>query len=158
MKSVLLSVRPRFARSLMTGTKTAEVRRRFPNLEPGTELFIYSSSPERAVIGTLILNGINQLNIADVWATFGKQIEIESTELDAYLEGSIKASILGVRNPDLWDAPVSLSDLREKVGLEPPQSWRYLDANQSKALRELGSKRTSAGPVSAPSLEPALAF
>jgi predicted transcriptional regulator len=158
MKSVLLSVRPRFARSLMTGTKTAEVRRRFPNLEPGTELFIYSSSPDRAVIGTLILKGINQLNIADVWATFGKQIEIESTELDAYLEGSIKASILGVRNPDLWDAPVSLSDLREKVGLEPAQSWRYLDANQGKALRELGAKRTSGGPAFAPSLEPALAF
>jgi predicted transcriptional regulator len=127
-----------FAHGLMAGTKTAEVRRRFPMLSSGTELFVYSSSPVRAVVGTLILDGIDQVSSSNVWAEFGSRIEIGSAALDAYLEGKDEASILAVRNPDPWESPVSLETLRAQVGVEPPQSWRYLDSAQGSDLRRLG--------------------
>ncbi len=138
MRSVLLSVRPRFARGLLEGTKTAEVRRRFPSVPAGTELFVYSSTPIRAVLGTLILEGIDLVQASDVWAGFSDRIEIGSSELDTYLAGKREASILGVTSPDLWPNPVPLSRMRERIGLQPPQSWRYLDPEKAEVLRELG--------------------
>ena len=50
---LMLSVRPRFARALLAGTKTAEIRRRFPDVPVGTTVVLYSSSPERALLGTM---------------------------------------------------------------------------------------------------------
>lgn len=134
-KRVLLSVRPRFARGLVAGTKTAEVRRRFPELDANTEIYVYSSSPDRAVIGVVTLSEISRIAPADVWRQFSTEIEIDETDLDDYLAGVDYAAIIRVEGAVSWDRWVPLQQLRS-LGLEPAQSYRYLTAEQATALAD----------------------
>ena len=55
-RTLLLSLRPRFADAILTGAKTIEVRRRPVNASAGTPISLYASSPLRAyfVFGTRI--------------------------------------------------------------------------------------------------------
>lgn len=128
MKAILLSVKPHFANALVHGTKTCEVRRRFPALSPGTLVYLYSSSPERKVIGRARLASISTLSPPDVWRLHSSEIGIDRKFLFSYLEGVQKASLLFLDSPELWPTQMPLSLLRNKLELEPPQSFRYLDA------------------------------
>jgi predicted transcriptional regulator len=74
----------------------------------------------------------------DVWAEFHDQIDIDRSDLDDYLANADASAILRVNEPVLWQRPVPLSELRETAGLEPPQSFRYLSAEQASQLKELG--------------------
>lgn len=138
MTAILLSVRPRFARALLAGSKTAEVRRRFPDQPASTEIFIYSSSPDRAVIGTVRLDEIDRPRTETVWGLYGGQIEIEEGPLIEYLQDVGSAAILRISMPKRWAREVPLEELRQRIGVEPPQSFRYLDDIKAQALRGLG--------------------
>jgi predicted transcriptional regulator len=137
-RRVLLSVRPQYAHALLAGTKTAEVRRRFPDLDAGTVLYVYSSSPERQVIGTLRLKAVHQLHPTTVWRRFKRMIGIDQAYLDDYLQGATNAAIVEVDEPQQWAETVTLQQLRH-LGLEPAQSYRYLDPRKAEQLEEIRS-------------------
>jgi predicted transcriptional regulator len=51
---IIISIRPEHARNIMAGRKTVELRRRFPaSVLHGTTMLIYSSTPERALVGAV---------------------------------------------------------------------------------------------------------
>jgi predicted transcriptional regulator len=139
VKAVLLSVRPVFARSLLAGTKTAEVRRRFPDLARCTELFVYSSTPDRSVLGSIRLSGIHRTTPSEVWDSYGGEIDIARDELTRYLAGTDDVAVLSVTQPVRWPNAVPLESLRTRIGIEPPQSFRYLTQEQAESLRRLGT-------------------
>ncbi|RKS90273.1 putative transcriptional regulator [Microbacterium sp. AG790] len=126
MTAVLLSLRPRYARAILAGTKTAEVRRRFPHQPPGTTLYLYSSTPDRAVLGTAQLDVIDRPSADRVWTLYQDQIDIEKTALGEYLSDLEAAAILRINDVRRWRHPVPLRDLRLHLGIEAPQSFRYL--------------------------------
>lgn len=144
MNAVLLSVRPRYAHALLAGTKTAEVRRRFPHQPRGTILYLYSSTPERAVLGTVQLEAIDRPNANRVWHLYRDQIGIEEAALSDYLADLDSAAILRVNNVRRWRHSVPLRDLRLRLGIEPSQSFRYLTDDHIKVLESLRSQETSA--------------
>jgi len=148
-RGVLLSVRPQYAHALLAGTKTAEVRRRFPDLDAGTILYVYSSSPERQVIGTLRLKAVHQLHPTTVWRRFKRMIGIDQAYLDDYLQGASNAAIVEVDEPQRWAGTVTLHQLRSDLCLEPAQSYRYLDQWKAAQLEQISnSGATVAGAVS----------
>lgn len=134
-RAVLLSVKPRFARAILEGRKTVEVRRRFPQVPAGTTVVLYSSSPERAVLGTVRLKRAIRVDPKVVWETYSEDIGIEEDALEDYLAGADSSTVLQVEAPESWNRPISLSLLRETLGLEPPQSFRYLTADQVEEIR-----------------------
>lgn len=140
MTAVLLSVRPRYAHALLAGTKTAEVRRRFPYQPPGTTLYLYSSTPDKAVIGTVQLHAIDRPSVDRVWTLYRDQIEIEKAALGDYLSDLEAAAILRVHNVHRWSHPVPLRDLRLRLGIEPPQSFRYLTDKHVRILEALRAR------------------
>ena len=134
MTAILLSVQPRFATAILAGTKTAEVRRRFPDQPAGTKIYLYSSSPQRAVIGTVALHSVDRPDASDVWDTYGHVIAIDRQPLDTYLGGVPIPAILQVRSPVRWEVPLPLSELRSHILIEPPQSFRYIDEERAVLL------------------------
>lgn len=148
-RGILLSVRPQYAHALLAGTKTAEVRRRFPDLDTGTVLYVYSSSPERQVIGTLRLKAVHQLHPTTVWDRFKRMIGIDEAYLDDYLQGASNAAIVEVDEPQRWAETVTLQQLRSHLDLEPAQSYRYLDQWKAAQLEQISNSGASVvGPVS----------
>jgi len=146
MTAVLLSVRPRYANALLAGTKTAEVRRRFPHQPRGTIFYLYSSTPDRAILGTVQLDGIDRPTADRVWPQYADQIEIEEAALGDYLAASASAAILRVSKPARWQHKVPLELLRSCLQLEPPQSFRYLTNEHVTTLESLRQGRLMAMP------------
>lgn len=58
-RTLLLSLRPRYATAILTGDKTTELRRRPVNALPGTPIILYASSPIMAVVGTARLADVH---------------------------------------------------------------------------------------------------
>ncbi|HWV48106.1 MAG TPA: ASCH domain-containing protein [Microbacterium sp.] len=146
-RALLISVKPRYARAILEGRKTVEVRRRFPEVPPGTTVVLYSSSPERAVLGTVRLKQTITVPSDRVWEMHSSAIDIAEDALGEYLEGAEDSTLLEVEDPQTWARPVSLTSLRALLGLEPPQSFRYLDADQVALIATSGANSThSTGP------------
>jgi len=137
-KILLISVKPRFARALLEGRKTVEVRRRFPDLPVGTVVVIYASSPERAVLGAVRLKYVMRVDPNEVWGLHAGDIEIDEHALIEYLAGATESTLLKVESPEVWARPVSLATLRDTLGLDAPQSFRYINSEQVALMRDLG--------------------
>lgn len=138
-RALLLSIKPRYARAILEGRKTVEVRRKFPVVPAGTTVVLYSSSPEKAIIGTVRLKRTMRVDPSHVWTLHGSDIDIDEGDLDNYLDGANESTLLEVEAPDVWEQPVSLNSLREILGVEPPQSFRYLKSEQVLRARQLGA-------------------
>ncbi len=52
-RSLLVSVKPVYARLILAGSKTVELRRVRPNAVPGCQVLIYASSPTMEMVGTV---------------------------------------------------------------------------------------------------------
>lgn len=138
MRGLLLSVKPVYAHALLDGRKTIEIRRKFPVQQSGTPIFIYASSPERQLLGTVRLDSIELLEPDLVWEKHRSVIEIGRTALSSYARGLDRLSLLRVGEPKVLSRPVSLSSMRSLARLEPPQSFRYLSEDQQRVLLDAG--------------------
>jgi predicted transcriptional regulator len=139
MRTLLLSVRPEFAEGLINGTKTAEVRRRFSLDVVGSTAIIYASTPTRAVIGEIRIGEAVEVQREKLWEKYGQRLKIAEVDLEDYLDETETPVILEATEPERWGRPVTLAELRESTGVEPPQSYRFLTDEQAAALRKLSA-------------------
>jgi predicted transcriptional regulator/DNA-binding XRE family transcriptional regulator len=125
-KDVVLSVRPAYSGNIIIGKKTIELRRRFPISAPsGTIAYIYSTSPIRAMIGSVEIAGVEKLAIPEIWKRFGKMAQINRGDFESYFSGLKVGFALKFRNARPFTRPIDLSELRKRFGFEPPQSFLY---------------------------------
>lgn len=143
-RALLLSVRPRFAESIITGTKSAEIRRQRPRVQRGTPVVIYATLPAAAVIGTARIAGISSGSPADLWARHREQVGVSREEFDSYLDGAPTAYILILAEAKRLSMPLSLHDLRASADFQPPRSFQYLTRDK---LHELVDGHPGGGPL-----------
>ncbi|MEU4362223.1 ASCH domain-containing protein [Promicromonospora sp. NPDC023987] len=149
---MLLSIRPRYAEAILRGTKTVELRRTRINVPAGAILVIYSSSPTRAVLGTAVLDGIVEDAPGALWPEVRSVAGILRREYNEYFRGARTAFALHLRDVVQLSVPVPLHDLRTRTGLEPPQSFRYVTAEQVRVLQ-----RSTPSEVATQQLRPRIA-
>ena len=133
-RAVLISVRPRYAEAIVRAEKTVELRRTRINVPIGTHLLIYSTSPVMAVIGTAVLDRVEVDAPERLWTRVSNSAGIGRNDYKAYFEGAKEAVALHLRAPRPLATPISLAQLRTVVGVEPSQSFRYLDVSQAKLI------------------------
>lgn len=139
---LLMSIQPRFADAILDGTKTVELRRRPPRDHPGV-VIIYGSGAAKAVLGVAQLKEVHTSTPDDIWKKFGSTAGVTRAEFNEYFEGSETASALELTHPHRSGDDVPLSRLRE-LGLEPPQSWRYVEREVATQLLDaLGLRSAS---------------
>ena len=142
MKSVLISIQPKWCELIASGKKTIEVRKTRPKLETPFTVYIYCTKPVGKVIGEFICDRIDTYGYeehvgfptpaydgdpsiydcgAGYWIT---SAECEKTCLDydqlvAYGKGK---DLYGwhISNLIIYDKPMNLSK-------KPPQSWYYVE-------------------------------
>lgn len=136
-RDVVLSIKPNYSKSILDGRKTVELRRRFPlSIPNGILAYIYSTSPVKAMVGTAAIRDVLKLPIEQLWAEFEATASIERNQFDAYFEGLEQGFALVLDDAKTFSRPVPLSELREKFGFEPPQSFLYAKRELRKALRD----------------------
>lgn len=131
-KDILFSVRPVHAEKILMGTKTVEVRRRFSHcLPPGIRAFIYSTSPIQALIGAAEIRTVQRLSLKDMWERHGQAVCLGKEEFEAYFSGCKHGYAIFLERAKPLERPLPLSELRERFGFEPPQSYLYASRHLS---------------------------
>lgn len=133
-RAILLSVRPRYASSILAGTKKAEIRRQRPDVEPGTPVIIYATKPVGAVIGTASIDRICEGTPDHLWQQHHDQMEVTKREYDDYLNGMSTAYVLLLTGAVRLVKPLTLDDMRETAAFQPPRSYRYVNHSTLKTL------------------------
>jgi predicted transcriptional regulator len=136
-RALVLSLRPRFAKAILDGSKTAELRRQRVGAPPGTRVILYASSPAMAVVGTARISAVESLTPDMAWRHYRHRLGLLRTEFDDYLAGSSVACILSMQGVQSLDAPLPLKQLHHTVRFRPPQSYRYLTSGDPSSLQEL---------------------
>lgn len=133
--AVLLSIRPRFAEGIIDGRKTVELRRRFPGSRlAGASLWIYSTSPIRAVVGKARIAAVRRLPLDAMWRAHGRDALISRRDFVAYFHGADEGFALLLDDARPLKRQWVLGELRARLGIAPPQSFKYLNAFQISVL------------------------
>ena len=136
-RDVVLSVKPAYSEKIFAGHKTVELRRRFPVSAPsGAVAYIYSTSPVKAMIGTASIRDVLKLPVEQIWTEFESTALIERPHFDKYFDGLDHGFALMFNDVRTFSRPLPLSELRERFGFEPPQSFLYAKRDLRKALQD----------------------
>jgi predicted transcriptional regulator/DNA-binding XRE family transcriptional regulator len=136
-RDVVLSVRPLYSDKIFEGRKTVELRRRFPVAAPrGTIAYIYSTSPVRAMVGSAEIANVIKLPVSEIWKKFGKMAQITKSDFDDYFTGLKEGFALKISNARPFSRPLKLTELRDRFGFEPPQSFLYATPVLRTALQD----------------------
>ncbi len=134
-RDVVFSIKPEYSRKILLGSKTVELRRRFPTeVASGTNALIYATSPTRALIGIAAIGDVTRLPKKEIWRRYSKKACISREDFDAYFEGLDSGVAIELRHARSLKREVPLEELRDRFNFEPPQSFLYAKDELRKAL------------------------
>ena len=124
--ALLLSIRPRFADSIFTGTKTVELRRVKPRLEAGDLVVVYASGATKGIVGAFEVAGVTAATPGSLWRRYNGGSGLSKGEFDAYFVGASVGYAVQVGKYWRLAEPIPLKTLRKRhAGFRPPQSYHY---------------------------------
>lgn len=139
LRPLVLSLRPRFAESILNGTKTVELRRTRLSAPEGTCLILYASAPVMAVLGTAILAGRDTDTPEKIWRRHRRAVGLSRAEYEEYLAGARLATAVTVVSPQRLAMAYTLSALRNQAPFQPPQSFRFLSEEDPAQLHDMAA-------------------
>ena len=135
-RDVVFSIKPEYCKKIVDGTKTVELRRRFPtSTRPGTTALIYATSPQRALFGIAQIARVTKLPTNQIWTKYQRCAGVTRKEFDEYFSGLNIGVAIELRGAKALTREVELSELRRRFNFEPPQSFLYAPQAMREALR-----------------------
>ena len=144
MSSVaLLSIKPVYAREILAGTKTIELRRSAMGLKAGDIVLVYISAPEQRLGFWFRIKTIETLPPEEMWRRYHEHLGIAEVEYRAYFDGASAAVGLHIGELHPLASPVPLAEIQRLVpGFVTPQGLLRLREAQGRyeqLLRRLSS-------------------
>lgn len=125
--TLVLSLKPPFARAIAAGTKRVDFRRRFPKNIAAARALIYTSSPLRALTLTATITAVHRAPTDQLWRLFSTVAGVSHDELTTYLAGAPDPAALLLADVQPLPHPIPLEDPRLRAaGFRPPQSLTVL--------------------------------
>jgi len=141
---VLLSIRPAFAKLIVSGAKTVELRRRFPDLPSGTALVLYATKPLAELLGIARLSATTSATLPVLWRKFGSASAVTKQTFDLYFGECTRGLAIEFGEFASFAPPINLTELRTIwPAFSPPQSYRYVPDEILKKLCTRPSAPTS---------------
>lgn len=118
----LMSLRPRFAKAILLGTKRVEFRKR-PFSRPIRFALIYATKPIGKVVGAFEIQAVNVASPSVLWERYRDVGGVHRDELEAYYHNAEAGVAIEIGH--MWDLcpGVDLTDLG--LAERPPQSYSY---------------------------------
>ena len=128
---VLLSIKPKYVKSITEGKKQYEFRKRMFKNRGINLIYIYSSSPVKKIVGTFEIGGILEDHPDNLWDVVKEFAGIHQQDFLSYFEGRSRAFAIGIQNLQEFKDP---SDPYVTMpGFVPLQSYCYLDGEKCRA-------------------------
>ena len=135
-RGVFLPVHPKYMSLLLSGAKTVELRRRFPELPAGTPVVLYSTTPVRAVVALSSIRRVEVDTLEALWARFGSNAAVSRDVFDLYFDGLDRGTAVLLSPPQPLQRPVLLQELRRSFDqFTIPQNYRYVSPTWVDRLR-----------------------
>ena len=134
---LLVSMKPRYAERVLSGSKLVEIRRKFSERWIGCKVVLYSSSPQQALVGEATVCSVTTGTPEAIWARFHAGLGCTRDEFSAYVGQAAAISAIELNDVFPYKEPISLSQITYLLGLQadlkPPQSYCHLrlDKNHS---------------------------
>ena len=141
---VLMSIKPEYANAIFDGLKLVEFRKQ-PFKHPVNHVIVYSSSPEKKIIGYFSLGDTDIGNPKTLWKRHRTVGAIEYVDYKAYFGDRDIGVAFQVKKAHRLKKPIALGRLKRDI--KPPQSYCYLaekyffklkNLNQQEAKRRSG--------------------
>lgn len=134
VESAIISVRPPFADSIVSGSKTVEFRRRIPLVAKGTCLWIYSTKPVGAIVGRAFVKEIERGTPREIWRSCQAHGGISKVEFDRYFNDTHEAIGIHLHKVQRQNS-IDIEMLRTlRAGFHPPQVILRITAAEAAAL------------------------
>ena len=124
-RSALMSIRPKFARAILDGSKTVEFRKR-ALAKDVQRVVIYTTSPVQAVVGEFMIGAQVVASPSALWRRFSKVAGIDRAAFFRYFDGTTDAVGIMIESVVEYKTPRSLDEI--EPGARPPQSFMYITA------------------------------
>lgn len=120
---VLMSIKPKFVERIFAGTKTFELRKKLFKKTVDT-IIIYSSFPEKKVVGEIIIDRIISSTPNHLWESHKNNLGISEKEYFKYYKNSKVAYAIKIKKVIKYKKELELKDF----GIEKaPQSYQYIN-------------------------------
>lgn len=129
--ALLLSIKPKFARAIMSGDKRVEFRRAAYRGNVKT-ILVYATSPVQRLIGYFDVAFVDESSPNALWRKYHRVGGIEYREYKRYYTGAQRAVAIGVGKVHPLEIEHPLSRLGP--GTVPPQSFRYVSMTAVQGL------------------------
>ena len=127
--TLLVSVRPRFAEAILSGSKRVELRRRMPRVDPSDLVLVYATVPSAAVVGAFEVETVLRLPLDRLWRRVKNMATVTEKEYAGYYRGLAEGVGIFVASMTRFENPVPLAELRRVwKGFHPPQGFRYISS------------------------------
>lgn len=130
MNKILLSVKPKYIKEIISGNKIIELRKRVgASFLPDSEIYLYSSSPVKALVAKARIKCVEKLDMHSVKERKPYILNaacITEGDFDAYFNGSEFIFLIYIMEVNVFKFPVVLKELKEN-GFIPPQSFCYVN-------------------------------
>ncbi len=123
MSTMLLSIKPEYAKVILEGKKQFEFRKTRCRTDV-TRIIFYASSPQKQVVGEAEIDEILEDTPANVWKIAKNAAGVSKKFFDTYYAGKNLAIAYRLKNVKIYDIPRTLADYNIK---NAPQSYRYLN-------------------------------
>jgi len=131
---LFLSIRPQFAKAILCGNKTAEIRRIGPNARRGDYVLLYASSPVKAIVGMFCIEEILCYAVETLWEKVGDRAGIDEATFKSYLNGRREGVAIMISNCVELGTPIPLDEIKRIwPTFRPPESYRYLPPSNDHA-------------------------
>lgn len=132
---VLLSIRPKYVDEIINGNKKYEFRKNIFK-ESVEEIFIYSTSPIKKIVGTFKIEDILEDDPNILWKKYNALSGIDREEFFNYFEGKSKGYAIKIGDLKLFTHPVDPKTINPSF--IAPQSFGYI--HNSNPISVLGEK------------------
>ncbi len=123
MSTMLLSIKPEYAKVILEGKKQFEFRKNRCRADV-TRIVFYASSPQKQVVGEAEIAEILEDTPANVWKQAKNAAGVSKKFFDSYYAGKTTAIAYRLKNVQVYDEPRTLESYKIK---NAPQSYVYLD-------------------------------
>ena len=122
--NVILSIRPKYARMILSGAKRYEFRKCTFKNEHIEKAYIYETSPTKKIVGLFDIGDIVRASPKDLWNRFGYFSGMNEAGFFNYFQDIQIGFAIEIKNVEIFDSPL---DPKEQIpGFNPPQSFCYL--------------------------------
>lgn len=130
----LLSIRPQYVQSIISGEKRVEFRRKKFS-KSVKYIVIYTTHPIKKITAFFRVSYITQASPTEIWNKYYHIGGIEEQTFLKYYKGLTQAVAIGIDSLRVLSTPVSLDKIFGKIS--PPQSYIYIREDLFEKLYEL---------------------